>query len=575
MLRATAPKSKNSFTKDQAHCDAVATSSRKDVDDDESVYVQEEGENVKKTKNKNGVVSAATDNNFDDDHDTLGCMAAMFSMAKQKVRREEPEGSYLPSEQPKEMPPRRLPPWSHPYDGDDASDVMTMTSLASVLSAKRGSTKVVGATSTTTFANADAKTNIHYRSHCVRPTLKDVEDDDDHDDDHTLGNLSGIIGRVNLIEDEQGEVEQDEEAPMNTYSLRDEEEEEEEKEEETSFPKTRTRRQNFIFCFSVTFLVALTIMAVVAGVLIYYNRHWTQDGDASSTGPMSPTVDNGTESPSVTPHPSSSPTRAPSTSPTAPPTLNYMDPFIEFLQENSVFLTKDDPLQPAYMAAQWLAYEFHHQTDDGDMVDMQQLDRKLLQRYAVLVVDFTLQRPTPLPPQQQQEQEQDNDSIPAVMVKAGQELPYFLTQETIAVQDVDECDWEGIFCSNITGWVEEMRFPYQDLTGSLAAEIYLLQNSLRVLDLAGNTLHGSIPNGLYELTLLEELILYQNNLTGTLSPNIGNWNNLTKLHLSHNLISGQIPHELHSGDISRPLSTCTKLSCVQQTPSHRCCKILP
>ncbi|KAG7348631.1 hypothetical protein IV203_017336 [Nitzschia inconspicua] len=96
-------------------------------------------------------------------------------------------------------------------------------------------------------------------------------------------------------------------------------------------------------------------------------------------------------------------------------------------------------------------------------------------------------------------------------------------QETIAIEGVDECDWEGIV------WVEEIVFPFQGLTGHVANEIHLLRNSLRVLDLAGNSLQGTLPDGLYELTLLEKLFLYDNDLTGTLSSGIGNWNRLTTL----------------------------------------------
>ncbi len=49
----------------------------------------------------------------------------------------------------------------------------------------------------------------------------------------------------------------------------------------------------------------------------------------------------------------------------------------------------------------------------------------------------------------------------------------------------------------------------------------------RVLDT--NALHGPIPEALWQLTQLEQLFLYANQLPSTISPRIGNLTKLTDL----------------------------------------------
>ena len=48
-------------------------------------------------------------------------------------------------------------------------------------------------------------------------------------------------------------------------------------------------------------------------------------------------------------------------------------------------------------------------------------------------------------------------------------------------------------------------------------------------DLYNNALHGPIPEALWQLTQLEILYLSNNQLTSTISPNIGNLKKLTDL----------------------------------------------
>ncbi|KAG7337961.1 two component regulator [Nitzschia inconspicua] len=515
------------------------SSNNGDDDDDASLYVNDQVEsNVTAATIAQPVVPNDT---YDDDlsnAETLGSMAAMFAQAKRgsnNNNRKDPGGSYFPCDN-EVLPPQPPPPSSHLYE----DDAMTLGSLASIFSAKRRGLK-----SSASAAAGPGQSNRQPEQALAVPSTShlsmDDDDDDDDDDDQTLGNLSGIIGKVNIMaeEDALGYNKDDEEAPpINEKNEHGDAAKEISNVESSKAVATAaaTRRRKVAFCCTLSALLALVIMGVAWGVLVYYeNKNETRTAEA--TGSEGPIVDDGTEgAPTVAPTFS---TGSPTVSPTESPTINYMDPMLEFLQENQVFLSKDDPPNPAFLALQWMEHEA--QTAGSHPV----MDRKWLQRYAVVAFDLALER---------------QSSNPAIVAKQQQELlddatdtSFLEMQDTIAVHGVDECDWEGIFCSNVTGWVEEIVFPFQGLTGHVANEIHLLRNSLRVLDLAGNSLQGTLPDGLYELTLLEKLFLYDNDLTGTLSSGIGNWNRLTTLHLSHNRISGPIPEELRSRVDPRPL----------------------
>ena len=64
------------------------------------------------------------------------------------------------------------------------------------------------------------------------------------------------------------------------------------------------------------------------------------------------------------------------------------------------------------------------------------------------------------------------------------------------------------------------------------------------LQLSDNGLSGEIPRELGNLAELDVLLLHENQLTGEIPPELGNLANLTVLSLSENQLSGQIPSEL-------------------------------
>lgn len=73
--------------------------------------------------------------------------------------------------------------------------------------------------------------------------------------------------------------------------------------------------------------------------------------------------------------------------------------------------------------------------------------------------------------------------------------------------------------------------------------------SLKSLHLTNNALQGTLPDEIYQLTSLEELLLNYNNFTGSLSTRIGQLQNLQLLYMYQNGLSGEIPS--HIGQLER------------------------
>ncbi|VEU38667.1 unnamed protein product [Pseudo-nitzschia multistriata] len=199
--------------------------------------------------------------------------------------------------------------------------------------------------------------------------------------------------------------------------------------------------------------------------------------------------------------------------PTQKPATDYIGMLMEFLQDNQVYFDRD-PLSPDFMAVQWLAEEAEvRETEENAYGNGLELTDKLIQRFAVITLDYALNRPNITMLQKQYRAADFNN---------------YKKLHTIAVKDRDECKWHGVHCAKVgltAGKVEEIRFSHSGLTGTIPPEINLLKD-LKVLDLSGNRLRGAIPDSLYSIKQLEKLYLYQNQLTGTISENIKNWNNM-------------------------------------------------
>jgi hypothetical protein len=470
---------------------------------------------------------------------------------------------------------------NHPYDHTvDDDDAMTMTSMATILSAKqkqpkketptkekfarmattkakstsiltpaapqqqqqqqqRPATKKAASTGGgTMFITMNTQELATSKSKEIIPSPPSEDDDD---------NLSNIIGRVDLQdndEDDDDDVDVEGQDIINgTYGHPIVDEKGNDvgimgQYSNNGNNKINDKRRMIAFCCSITALVVLIVVGIVFGLHKQQNNNGMSDVPAVTppnpiTPTGSPTIFGQTPSPTTTPYPTSSPTASPTTTPTSPPTINYIDPLMEFLEDNQVTFSGKDPKSPSFMAVQWLAEEANE--IDTPLV----YDDKLLQRYALLAFDFALERPA-------------DKRNSAVKVKALEDFNYFSQAFTIAEKHIDECEWSGIICGNFTGRVTEIHFGSSDLKGSIGSDIGLLQD-LTFLDLANNMIQGTIPEELYRLNFLEEFYGYNNQLTGTLSSSIDNFFNLTRLHLSHNNLSGPLPETLKSSDVLNPI----------------------
>ena len=82
-----------------------------------------------------------------------------------------------------------------------------------------------------------------------------------------------------------------------------------------------------------------------------------------------------------------------------------------------------------------------------------------------------------------------------------------------------------------------------NLSGEISPNFSNLVN-LNYLYLDYNQFEGVIPSEIYDLVLLKKLYLARNNLSGTISSDIESLVNLEELMLNHNSLSGALPEEL-------------------------------
>jgi hypothetical protein len=257
----------------------------------------------------------------------------------------------------------------------------------------------------------------------------------------------------------------------------------------------------------------------------------TNTPSVSPTASLAPT-DTFRPSADPSPAPSESPSAAPSSSPTASPTdapTGSFGPLLKGLLTERYGVDVDETTNA--LAIEWLKGEAAREATDGLGAGL----GKLIQRFALVATDLALQSATSV--------------VDAKRPRSG----------------VDECDWKGVGCDS-EGWVEAIKWDYQiprglSLSGTICPELRLLAESLKVLDLSNNGMVGSIPEELYELTNLEKLYLFKNQIEGTISTRIGDLYAITHLHLSRNNLVGGIPDQVKAGEGgNRPL--CKWLSLV-------------
>ncbi|XP_030967304.1 probable LRR receptor-like serine/threonine-protein kinase At1g06840 isoform X4 [Quercus lobata] len=105
--------------------------------------------------------------------------------------------------------------------------------------------------------------------------------------------------------------------------------------------------------------------------------------------------------------------------------------------------------------------------------------------------------------------------------------------------------WTGIVCYNTTledGYlhVDQLVLLNMNLSGSLAPELGQLSN-LTILNIMWNNISGSIPKEIGNITSLFILLLNGNQLTGSLPKELGYLPNLNRIQIDQNHMSGQLP----------------------------------
>jgi hypothetical protein len=135
---------------------------------------------------------------------------------------------------------------------------------------------------------------------------------------------------------------------------------------------------------------------------------------------------------------------------------------------------------------------------------------------------------------------------------------------------VDECAWKGVTCINVsTGMrrslterdkdndnhertlrdgdatVNTINLEQNNLQGTLPPDLSLLKN-LVSLNLSRNKLSGTVPEEMSSMNLLEEIYLNNNNLSQELFLDFSLMLNIATLDLSNNQFDGNVPDSLYS-----------------------------
>ena len=99
--------------------------------------------------------------------------------------------------------------------------------------------------------------------------------------------------------------------------------------------------------------------------------------------------------------------------------------------------------------------------------------------------------------------------------------------------------WHGVTVR--TGNVRKLELAGNKLNGSIPEGIFADLPYLEVVNLADNVLSGAIPADVADLSSLMTLDLSRNGLTGSIPSELGGLSNLTTLNLSRNGLTGSIP----------------------------------
>ncbi|KAL0348087.1 UNVERIFIED_CONTAM: putative LRR receptor-like serine/threonine-protein kinase [Sesamum angustifolium] len=107
------------------------------------------------------------------------------------------------------------------------------------------------------------------------------------------------------------------------------------------------------------------------------------------------------------------------------------------------------------------------------------------------------------------------------------------------------CEWRGVFCDDKGENVVRLEASGLGLSGVIPDTTVGKLIKLETLDLSNNRITG-LPSDFWSLGSLKKLNLSHNQITGSLSSNMGNFGRLESLDLSFNNFSGSIPEAISS-----------------------------
>ena len=119
-----------------------------------------------------------------------------------------------------------------------------------------------------------------------------------------------------------------------------------------------------------------------------------------------------------------------------------------------------------------------------------------------------------------------------------------------SVSNPDPCSplWYGLNCTADGEAIIEIRLDENNLRGSLSNEMFNSFNeSLERFSFGGNSLNGTLPAAIYNLSALSHVNVSFNSLSGTISPAISNLQQLRNLSMFHNQFTGTLTSRI--GDL--------------------------
>ncbi|PQQ09234.1 hypothetical protein Pyn_29634 [Prunus yedoensis var. nudiflora] len=110
-------------------------------------------------------------------------------------------------------------------------------------------------------------------------------------------------------------------------------------------------------------------------------------------------------------------------------------------------------------------------------------------------------------------------------------------------ETVQFCHWRGVTCGRRHQRITGLNLESLNLTGSISPHVGNL-SFLRVLNLQNNSFSHEIPPEISRLHRLQDLLLNNNSLGGEIPSNLSACSQLLQIDLGHNSLVGRIPEEL-------------------------------